>query len=420
MAIKFNELTKKSGVAVVNGTILSIDGTIEEKFKSGFCGTKVRIKVQIGDRVQSMDIFGGAGASTPMLEGVMQKGADGKAIKGEDGKAIRMSIKPSQFDNTKHMYMKMLEVAEWIGKEKKTHFECVNEDLFGQALIKNKDMLIGKRVAIKAKSTWKFNQGKFELNIVPQKINIIEKKENDVDRFIVETNLIVNKENLGNMMDGKLPVFVPVWRNFDSPKMVNGFKQTGRNVWVGTNLDINKNNFMNLTDDVSKLDRRIKMFAMTLSNNAPESQFVAMRGLLNYQSGNVSQEIDIKDLVEDAFFGEDVRAALSLTDEEEKKKKIDVLMMEYKSLYPNTVVSKWINKVELLNVATLSEKETESEQVEIAIAPAVEFERCTAEEFENDALAKEAKKSGVSNPTAVAVNDEPVVGASIDSEFPFN
>lgn len=349
------DLMNERGTFLASGVIKNITGEKNKVYeKSGWMGSKCEITLDVNGRRQKIQIFGGVGKNEFPIR-VFQKGDDGKILKDSNGKAIQHQIPVDSFDETKFMTFDKKEVIEWGERNdegKSTKIEYISEltdGRFANAILDNKDMLIGKRVQVRGNASFKPTQNydKIQTELIPNQIVLlkpVEEGKEVVDKFIINANIIINKEAISNVKDGYLPVYVPMYHKYIKPIKRDGKDVKGRNIYVPMTLVVNEKGFMGLDDNYGyDIESRGIMLLGKINSVCGNEPFSIVKACLSNKSGVVEREINIEELVDDQVYGKFAKKAIKEGDEA-----INNFLTMYKSQNPLTVRSEFKQEVQFI------------------------------------------------------------------------
>ncbi|MGL4425992.1 MAG: hypothetical protein ACRCZ0_07020 [Cetobacterium sp.] len=353
--MNFNDLMMERGTFKARGEVVAITGEPNKVFKSGWVGSSAEITILVNGTKQKVKVFGGVGKNEFKVN-VFQLDGEGQISKDGEGKSIRLSINADQFNPTLHKTFDRKEVIEWgdrnaEGKATKIeHISELTDGRFANALLANKELLIGKKIGlsgnVKFKATQKFD--KIESNIEVTQMVLLQPNEDGKyanDFFLIQSPMIVDKSSVGTITkDNGLVGYVPVYHKFLKPIQKNGREVKGRNVYIPFPMTVNENGFMmQSATDVSLEDREF-IFGSKLeakSQGAPLAIFTAM---INYKSGMIEREITVQDLANDPVYGKFAKEVLDGTRDEDKFKAM------YKAQNPATVKGEFKQSMDFLGV----------------------------------------------------------------------
>lgn len=362
------ELLMERGSFKATGVIKNITGESNKIYqKSGWMGSKAEITLDINGRRQKVSVFGGVGTSEFPIR-VFQKDTEGKILRDAEGKTIQHQISVSDYNETSFAFFEKREVFEWgerdaEGKSQKiTYISELTDGRFANAILENKDFLIGKRVQVEG--TVKFrptqNFDKIQTDISFDKIAILKPLEDGkevVDKFVIDTPIIVNKQAINEVVNGVLPVYVPMYHKYVVPLKRDGKDIKGRTVYVPTTFLVKENGFMALNDTLGfDLSMRKDMLLGKLEPFG-DSEFFVFKSLLSNKSGVTEREITIDDLMADQVWAKFVKIALSAP-ESERQEKINNTIKAYKLQNPLTVKGEFKQEVDFITPMQIKDKET--------------------------------------------------------------
>lgn len=428
------ELMKKRAEFGATGIIKNITGENGKVCGSGWVGSNATITMEINGTTQKIKVFGGVGKSELPIR-VFLKDADGKAMRDANGKTIQQQIPVDLYDDNKFKTFDKREIIEWgeknsDGKAQKVVYASeLTSGRFANALLSNKDLLIGRRVLIKGEATFKPSQNfdKIQIEMGVKSITLLKTEEGKetIDKFIINAPIILNKEVLSSIKDGKVQVYVPVYHKYVNPQQ-NGEK--GRTVYVATNFEANENGFMAIDSSLGfDLEARKMMLENKVNIVSQGTPFVVMDTCLSNKSGVVEREIKIEELTQDPVYG-------FLAQQSIKNGKVEDFLKMYKLQNPMTVKSEYKQQIDF--ISPLQFKDEESGMVRdciFGIAPQ-SFEVVTLDTIKSETEIIKAQKTNVTNtaqtpqtpvtntPKKVDVPQPPVMDINqIDNmdDFPF-
>lgn len=361
------ELLMEKGSFKATGVIKNITGEANKVYqKTGWMGSKAEITLDINGRKQKVSVFGGVGHSEFPIR-VFQKDAEGKILRDAEGKTVQHQIAVSDYNDNTFAYFDKKEVFEWgekdaEGKSQKiTHISELTEGRFANAILQNKDFLIGKRVQIEGKVKFKPTQNfdKIQTDISFDKIAILKPVEDGkevVDKFIIDTPIVVNKQAINEVVNGVLPVYVPLYHKYVTPVKRDGKEVKGRTVFVPTTFLVKENGFMALNDSLGfDLEMRKEMLLGKLEPFGNVDFFV-FKSLLSNKSGVAEREITVEDLMEDQVWSKFIKIALNAP-EHEREERIANTIKAYKLQNPLTVRGEFKQEVDFITPMQVKDKE---------------------------------------------------------------
>jgi hypothetical protein len=365
------ELMQQKGEFVATGIIKAINGEKDKLSKKGWQGTRTEVTLDINGRKQKITVFGGTGKNETKVR-VFQKDTEGKILKDAEGKAIQHQINPSEFNPQTFAYFDMKEVLEWgergeDGKAQKIEYiKELTDGRFANALLDNKDLLIGKRVLVRGDVTFKPTQNydKIQTDMSIKQIVIqqpLEEGKEVVDKFILNASLIVNKEAIEETVNGYLPVYVPVYHKYVKPIIRDGKEVKGRTVYVPTTFTVKENGFMNIDESFGyPLADRKDMFVSKVTCVTGDEPFSVMRACISNKSGVVEREIKIEELLDDQVYGKFAKRAID-------EGTVENFLEVYKKQNPLTVRGEYKQEIDF--ISPLQMKDEDSVNAREAIFP---------------------------------------------------
>ena len=421
----FNDLLKERAEMKVMGTIVNITGEKEKVSKSGWTGAMTEVTLDVNGMKQKITVMGRIGKDEFDIN-VFQLDGEGKILKDDEGKNVMKKISPDKFNDKVYAYFGKKEVIEWgerdaDGKAHKIeHISELTGGRFAQALIENKESLIGKRVGITGNVQFRPNQkfDKIEASIEINQITIQKTEEGKSynDYFLIQAPVILNKEALGNMdKDEAFTGYVPVYN-----------KILKKNVHVPFNFTISDNGFLMISKELGfTLEDRKDMFLSKIEAKTQGANFVIMTALLNYKSGMIEREITIEELCQDPVYGRFAQRAMN-SPEDLREEAIKNFKEMYKKQNPATVKGEFKQKIDFL---TINQTREDGDKV-CGIDPQM-FTIYTLDKLKQDLEKKEQPKKEFSMPKVNTVKPEEISKPNIapptdineinfDEEFPFN
>lgn len=439
--LTYNDLLMEKATFKASGTIVNITGEINKTYKSGWTGSSAEITLSVNNVKQKIKIFGGTGVNEFDIK-VYQLDGEGKIARDGEGKTISSKIPVSKFNPKLHAFFDKKEVIEWgdrndEGKAQKIeHIVELTDARFANALIAQKDMLIGKRVGVsgtvKFKPTQKFD--KIEANIELSQIVIqkIEEGKTYNDFFLIQTPLIVDKSVLkGISKDLGFVGYVPVYHKYLTPMSKNGSQIVGRNVYVPFSLTVNSNGFLMLSEEVGyTVEDRQEMLIGKVETKTQGADLAIMTSILNYKSGMIEREITVEDLLQDPVYGKFASRALN-EPEDKREEAINKFKEMYKAQNPATVKGEFKQQIDFLSI-----NQTRDDGDKIYGIAREAFEIYTLDKIKSECESLENKpaktenKSNFQQPKVNTVNantTQPPAPATVTDindfdydEFPFN
>lgn len=352
--MNFNDLLFERGSFRARGKVVAITGESNKVYKSGWTGSSVEITLMVNNTKQKVKIFGGVGKNEFDVK-VFQLDGEGKIAKDGEGKAIFSFIKPNDFDPATQTSFDRKEVLEWGDRNeegKATKIEYISEltsGRFANAILSNKELLIGKTVAltgsVRFKPTQKFD--KVEVDMDLSQIVFIKQEGDKVlnDFFLIQTHMIVDKSSLETLeKDNVLRTYIPVYHKYLTPIQKNGKEVKGRNVYVPLALTVNENGFMNQPADQVTMEDRVEIFGNKINVKSQGTPLAILSGMINYKSGMIEREITVEELVGDPVYGKMARQVVDGTRTEESFK------IMYKAQNPATVKGEFKQQMDFITI----------------------------------------------------------------------
>ncbi|MGL5962634.1 MAG: hypothetical protein ACRCZ0_11895 [Cetobacterium sp.] len=352
-----NEKTK----FIATGVITDISGESNKTYKSGWTGSSAEITMMVDGRKQKIKIFGGVGKNEFKIR-VFTAGADGQMVRDGNNKTIQTEIFAKDFNPNAHVTFDKREVIQWGERgadNKPQKIEVISEltdGRFADKLIASKSELIGRRVKVTGEINFKPTQkyDKLEANMSVKQIvlqDVVEGKEFS-DRFFIETPLIVEKKTLTSASkDGFVTCFVPIYHKFDTPQIVEGRQQKGRNVFVPMNFTTTMNGFLGLpAEGYYDMDVRTNILVHKIETRSVGFELAMARTLLSYKSGMIERDITLEELSQDPIYSNLVNIVITMHDGEEKKNETAKLLNAYKLINPATVKGEFKQQIDYITV----------------------------------------------------------------------
>lgn len=356
------DLMQQRGEFIATGIIKAINGEKDKISKKGWQGTRAEVTLDINGRKQKVTVFGGTGVNESRVR-VFQKDAEGKITKDAQGKAIQHYINVSEFNPQTFAYFDTKEVFEWgekgeDGKAQKIEYiKELTDGRFANALIDNKEFLIGKRVLVKGDVSFRPTQNydKIQTDMSIKTITIqkpLEEGKEVVDKFVINASVVLNKEAIEETSKGYLPVYVPVYHKYVKPIMRDGKEVKGRNVYVPTTFTVKENGFMNIDETFGySLDDRKDMFMSKVTSVTGDEPFSIMRACISNKSGVVEREIKIEELLDDQVYSKFAKKAV-------ENGTVETFLEMYKKQNPLTVRGEYRQEMDFISPLQIKEEDS--------------------------------------------------------------
>ena len=354
------ELLQQRGEFVATGIIKNIAGETNKVYNSGWVGSNVTISLNIDGRTQKIKVFGGVGKSEFPVK-VFLKDAEGKVLRDETGKTITQQIPADSYDPNTFLTFDAREVFEWGEKDvngkntKIVHIHELTDGRFANRLLENKDMLLGRRVMIKGTVSFKPTQNfdKVQAEMSPTQITLLQPAEEGkqvVDKFVINSPVVVNKEAIGETVNGVLPILVPVYHKYLTPQVREGRQVKGRNVYVPITVMVKEKGFMNIDETYGfSIEDRTTILLNKINVVADDANMIAMRVCLSNKSGIVEREINIEDLLNDQVYGASARKAVA-------EDKVENFLKMYRQINPYTVRGEYKQEIDFISPLQINVK----------------------------------------------------------------
>lgn len=345
---------------VCTGIIKNIAGDTNKVYNSGWMGSNVTITLNIDGRTQKVKVFGGVGKNEFPIR-VYFKDSEGKIVRDDEGKAISQQIPIDNFDPNTQMFFDTREVIEWGEKnaegktEKISHISELSDGRFANALMENREKLIGKRVMIKGQVQFRPTQNfdKIQTEMSPRQITLLQPVEEGktvVDKFVINSSIVLNKEAIDNVSEGILPVYVPVYHKYKQPITRDGRTIKGRTVYIPTPLTVKENGFMNIDENYGfPVEARADILRNKINVVAQDTPMAVIRACLSNKSGVVEREIKIEELLNDQVYGTYAKACV-------KNGTVEQFLEMYRKQNPYTVRGEYKQQIDFISPLQLGEK----------------------------------------------------------------
>lgn len=406
------DLMKQRGEFAVTGIIKNINGEANKVYPSGWVGSNATITLDVNGRTQKVNVFGGVGKSEFQIR-VLMRGADGKAVKGADGKAIVQYINVDDYNPETFMYFDEKSVIEWgerdsTGRAQRIdHFSELTDGRFANRLLEKKEELIGKRVMIRGDVSFRPTQNydKIQTDLTVKQITYlrpIEEGSEVVDKFVLNTPVVLNKETLDSINDGVIKGYVPVYHKYLQPKMVNGKEQKGRTVYAQMDFLVKPNGFMAIDETLGfDIPSRKIMLENKINIVSEGTPFVVAKVCLSNKSGSVARDIKIEELLDDPVYG--VIAKNSI-----ENNNVENFLTMYKKQNPATVRSEYRQEVDFITILQYTEENQAARDCVFGIDPnAIEFYTLDKLRDEDEAIKLNKPMPQQSAPTQTATINTP-------------
>lgn len=421
--LTYVDLLNEKATFKASGTIVNITGEVNKTYKTGWTGSNAEITLSVNNVKQKIKIFGGTGKNEFDVK-VYQLDGEGKIARDGEGKTISKKIPASQYNPQIHACFDKKEVIEWgernaEGKTQKIeHIVELTDARFANALLANKDMLIGKRVGVsgnvKFKPTQKFD--KIEANIELSQIVIqkVEEGKEYNDFFVIQSPLIIDKSVLKGIATNEGFVgYVPVYHKYITPIIRNNKEVVGRNVYVPFSLTVNSNGFLMLSDAVGyTLEDRQEMLIGKVETKTQGADLAIMTSILNYKSGMIEREITVEDLATDPVYGKFATRALNAP-ADQREEAIKKFKEMYKAQNPATVKGEFKQQIDFL---TVNQTRDDGDKVYGIMKEA--FEIYSLDKIKQESEMMESKKSGNNVNTQTNTFQQPKVQTQNTSSSP--
>lgn len=421
--LTYKDLLMEKATFKASGTIVNITGEMNKTYKTGWTGSNAEITLSINNVKQKIKIFGGTGVNEFDVK-VFQLDGEGKIARDGQGKTISMKIPASKYNPQIHACFDKKEVIEWgernaEGKSQKIeHIVELTDARFANALLAQKDMLIGKRVGVsgtvKFKPTQKFDKIESNIEISQIVLQKVEEGKEYRDFFLIQTPLIVDKSVLtGIAKDSGFVGYVPVYHKYITPITREGKQVVGRNVYVPFPLTVNSNGFLMLSDAVGyTLEDRQEMLIAKVESKTQGADLAIMTSILNYKSGMIEREITVEELTSDPVYGKFATRALNAP-EDQREEAVARFKEMYKAQNPATVKGEFKQQIDFLSVNQTRE---DGDKVYGIMREA--FEIYTLDKIKQETEAMETKKATPAQAPAQNTFQQPKVETSKTTNAP--